>query len=149
MMFRNCLKSTVGLIALVAAGPVWAADVLPPPPAPSVEVADHSSSASCMYVRADVGGVFHERPSVTKAAVGPGGAFAGGLEAIGESIEDAMLFEAGVGCQLLENFRVEAVVGARLGGQFATADEIVHRAQPHGDDDLVTSLLAWGVSFWG
>ncbi len=113
MMFRNCLKSCVGLGALVAAGPVWAADMLPPPPAPSVEVADHSST-SCVFVRADVGGVFHERPSVTKAAVGVGGGFGGGTEAIGEQIEDAAMFEVGVGCQLLETFRVEAVVGTRL-----------------------------------
>jgi len=113
MTFRTCLKSTVGLFALVAAGPVWAADMLPPPPAPSVEVADYSStSSSCMYARADVGGAFHERPSVTKAAIGPGPGF--GLSAIGEQIEDTALFEIGVGCQLLETFRIEAVVGTRL-----------------------------------
>ena len=112
MKFRNCLKYTVGLIAIVAAGPVSAADMLPPP-APEVEVADHSSS-SCLYVRADVGGAFHERPSVTKAAIGPGGGLGGGLEAIGETIEDTARFEVGVGCQLLETFRVEVVVGTRL-----------------------------------
>ena len=115
MKFRSCLKSTVGLIALVATGPAWAADLLPPPPppAPAVEVAE-PSSGSCLYVRADVGGAFHERPTVTKAAVGVGGGFGGGTEAIGESIEDNALFEAGVGCQLLDTFRIEVVGGARL-----------------------------------
>ena len=112
MTFRNCLKYTAGLIAIFAAGPVSAADMLPPP-APEVEVADHASS-SCLYVRADVGGAFHERPSVTKEAIGPGGGLGGGLSAIGETIEDTALFEVGVGCQLLETFRVEVVVGTRL-----------------------------------
>lgn len=107
-MFRSCLKSTVGLIALVASGPVLAADLLPP-----VDVVDESSS--CLYMRADVGGAFHERPSVTKQAVGPGGGFGGGvLSATGETIEDTAFFEGGVGCQLLDTFRVEVVGGVRL-----------------------------------
>ena len=99
MMFRNRLKYTVGLVALVAAGPVWAADVLPPP-APSVEVAD-MSSGSCLYGRIDVGYAIHERPTITGAA---GGA----------DVDDTGLVEVGLGCQLLDTFRIEAVVGSRL-----------------------------------
>ncbi len=86
--------------------------MLPPPPPPPVEVVDQGSS--CLYVRADVGGVFHERPDVSKSAVGPGGAWGGGLNAVGETIEDTGFFEVGMGCQLLDTFRVEATGGVRL-----------------------------------
>ncbi len=111
MMFRTCLNSTIGLIALVAAVPALAADSLPPP-AP-VQVVDQTSS--CLYGRFDVGGVFHERPDISLTAIGPGGGFGGGsLNAVGETIEDSVLFEAGFGCQLLDTFRVEIVGGARL-----------------------------------
>ncbi|MDH3742592.1 MAG: outer membrane beta-barrel protein [Hyphomicrobiales bacterium] len=97
MMNRSYLKYSVGLVALVAAGPVWAADVLPPP-APSVEVAD-TSSGSCLYTRLDVGVAIHEPPTIS----------VGG----GSNVDPTGFAEVGVGCQLLETFRVEAVVGAR------------------------------------
>ena len=139
MTFRTCLKSTVGLAALVIASPAWSADMLPPPPAPSVEVADHSSS-SCLYMRADVGGAFHERPEVTKAAIGAGGGLGGGTNAIGETIEDTALFEVGVGCQLLENFRVEAVVGTRLKQSLADSFNSL-------DAELWTSTAFFNVTY--
>ena len=104
-MFRSCLKSTVGLVALIAAGPASAADFDPPP----------MEQSSCFYVRADVAGVFHERPSVSKSAIGPGGGFWGAsTEAQGETIEDTVAFEGGFGCQIVENLRVELSGGVRL-----------------------------------
>jgi opacity protein-like surface antigen len=98
MIFRSYLKYAVGLVALAAAGPAWAADVLPPP-APSVEVSD-DATASCLYSRVDIGVAINERPIV--------GAIAS------SDVDPTGFAEVGVGCQLLETFRVEAVVGARV-----------------------------------
>jgi opacity protein-like surface antigen len=115
MRIRSCLKYSAGLLALVVTGPAWAADLLPPPPPPppAVEIGG-SSGSSCLYLRADVGGVFHERPTVTKAAIGGGGGIGGSTEAVGESIEDTAFFEGGLGCQFTDNFRMEVVGGLRL-----------------------------------
>lgn len=117
-MLRHSLKAFICIGAVCAAAPALAADMLPPgpppPPPPPVDVVEHSGS--CFYARADVGGSFHERPSVSKSAVGAGGGFTGGgtLDAEGESIEDTAFFEGGVGCQLTESFRVEVTGGYRL-----------------------------------
>ena len=120
-MHRHCLKFSISLAALVIAGPVFAADLIPPPPPPvddlpppppPVQVVDHGGS--CIYLRADVGGSFHERPEVSKTAAGAGGGWGGGLTAFGETIEDTAFFEAGVGCQLIDTLRFEFAGGFRL-----------------------------------
>lgn len=98
MIFRSYLKYAVGLVALLAAGPAWAADVLPPP-APSVEVGD-DPTASCLYSRVDIGVAIHERPSIS----------VGG----GDDVDPTGFVEVGIGCQLLETFRVEAVLGGHM-----------------------------------
>ncbi len=117
-MLRHSLKAFVCVGALSAAAPALAADLLPPgpPPPPPLPVEVVDNSGSCFYARVDVGGSFHERPSVYKNAVGAGGGFAGGgaEDAEGESIEDTAFFEGGVGCQLTSNMRVEVTGGYRL-----------------------------------
>lgn len=115
-MLRHSFKAFICIGALCAAAPAIAADAYPPgpppPPAP-VQIVDNSSN--CFYVRADVGGAFHEKPAVSRSAVGAGGGFGGGgLDADGETIRDTAFFEGGVGCQLTSNMRVEVTGGYRL-----------------------------------
>lgn len=98
MIFRSYLKYAVGVVALLAAGPAWAADVLPPP-APSVEISD-DATASCLYSRIDIGVAIHERPVIS----------VGG----GTDVDPTGFVDVGIGCQLLETFRVEAVLSGRV-----------------------------------
>lgn len=87
-MLRTCLKSSIGLIALVVAGPALATDL--PPPAP-VDMVDGSSG--CLYSRIDVGG------------------FTG---ASNQNIGEGILGEFGIGCQVTEGLRIEGVLGGRM-----------------------------------
>ena len=112
MMLRQSFKAFVCIGAICAAMPVLASGPMPPPP--PVDVVDQM--ASCMYARLDIGGAFPERPSVNAAAVGAGGGFGGGgaTTALGPAIEDTAFIEGGIGCQVVDNLRVDITGGARL-----------------------------------
>jgi len=99
----------VGLLAIASLVGFWgvstgkAADLPPPPPPQYVEVVD--GNPNCLYLRADVGGSFHQDPKITQLG---GGAITNG------KIDDHAFIEAGAGCQLTENVRLEATAGYRF-----------------------------------
>lgn len=117
MKFRLGLLASVGFLGVAGVSTAYAADLLPPPPPPKyVEVVD--TKPSCFYARADVGGSFHQRPTVTKQA---GAAFGGGSNAaVDEKIKDHVFFEGGVGCQVSDNLRVEVTGGYRMKASLST-----------------------------
>ncbi len=86
MKFRMSLLVTSSAVSFLGANVGHAADVTPPPPPQQyVEVVD--VQPSCLYARADVGGSFHDRPTVSKQTV----AAWGSNEATGEKLDDHVL----------------------------------------------------------
>jgi len=115
MKFRMSLLVTTSIVSFLGANVGNAADLIPPPPPPQyVEVVD--KQPSCLYARADVGGAFHERPTVTKQTAVAGSS----TEATDEELDKHAFIEAGVGCQLTKNFRVEATAGYRFRASLTT-----------------------------
>ncbi|HFC05453.1 MAG TPA: porin family protein, partial [Rhizobiales bacterium] len=105
MKFRVGLLAGVSVFGIFGATVSHAADLTPPPPPPQyVEVVD--AEPSCLYARADVGGSFHQRPTVTKA----------GASATGEVLKDHAFIEAGAGCKVTDIMRVEVTGGYRFKG---------------------------------
>ena len=93
-----------GLVLVSSAGLSWAADLLPAPvPEPVVD-------ASCLYLRIDGGGSFHERPNVYKNH----GKY-GKSKAYGEKLKDGGFIEGGVGCQFTSMFRADITGGYHFG----------------------------------
>lgn len=102
MKFRVGLFASVSVLSYLGANVGHAADLLPPPPPPQyVEVVD--GGTSCMYGRVDVGGSFHQRPTVSK-----GGA------AVNPKINSHAFGEVGAGCQVTDNMRIEVTGGYRM-----------------------------------
>ena len=113
MRFRSFLKLSAAAGMLVSANTGLAADLPPPPPPPNVEVVP--DTGSCVYVRIDGGGSFHQRPKVTKTVpVGGAGFVVGGNSATDETLANHAFVEGGIGCQVNENFRVEVTGGYRF-----------------------------------
>ncbi len=107
MKFRVGLLAGVCVIGFFGVNASNAADISPPPPPPQyVEVVDEQPS--CFYARADVGGSFHQRPTITKQA---GGAF---TNATDERVANHAFVEAGAGCRVVENMRIEVTGGYRF-----------------------------------
>lgn len=110
MKFRIGVLAGASFIGFFGANTGNAADLLPPPPPPQyVQVVDEQPS--CLYVRGDVGGAFHERPTITKQTAAFGG---GTTSATDEEIGHKAFIEAGVGCQVTEHMRVEVTGGYRF-----------------------------------
>jgi len=108
MKFRVGLLASisVSVVGFLTGNAVYAADLTPPPPPPPsqyVEVVD--DQPTCFYMRADVGGSFHQDPTVTQQ---------GGGAITNEKINNHAFIEAGTGCQVTENIRVEATAGYRF-----------------------------------
>ena len=117
MKFRVGLLASASFIAslvgFAGANVGNAADLLPPPPPPQyVEVVD--AQPSCFYGRVDVGGSFHQRPTVSKSG--------GGVwdEATDEELDAHAFIEAGAGCQITEHLRVEVTGGYRFRASLST-----------------------------
>ena len=109
MKFRVGLLAAVSFVGFMGTHVANAADVAPPPPPEFVEVVD--AQPSCIYARGDVGGAFYQRPTVTKQ----GALFGGGTNnATDEEVGHQVFLEAGAGCQVTENMRVEVTGGYRF-----------------------------------
>lgn len=110
MKFRVGLLAGISFVGFLGVNAGYAADLTPPPPPPQyVEVVD--TKPSCVYARADVGGAFHQRPTITKQGAVWGG---GGANATDEKVAHHAFVEAGVGCQVSPNMRVEVTGGYRF-----------------------------------
>ncbi len=108
MKLRFGLLASAAVIGFLGAGSAEAADLYASPPPPVYG----AGPSSCFYVRADVAGVFL-RPPAASALVGT--PFTGASDvASGESATPTAAFELGVGCQITELLRVEAVGGYRM-----------------------------------
>lgn len=122
MRFRHyAMLSTMTGLALTAA-PAMAADYGPAPP-----VYFEDQARSCFYLRGDVGGAFHTRPDAwqNRPAGDPDFPAGGVREAIGEDLSSYGFFEAGVGCQLVENMRFDITGGYRLKGSLDDDFDVV------------------------
>ncbi|VAV91463.1 hypothetical protein MNBD_ALPHA08-906 [hydrothermal vent metagenome] len=110
MKFRVGLLAGASVLGFIGVNMGIAAELPPPPPPPQyVEVVD--DQASCLYVRGDVGGAFYERPDITKQGALWGG---GTSSATDEKVAAQGFIEAGVGCQVSDNMRIEITGGYRF-----------------------------------
>jgi len=109
MKFNIGLLAGASVIGFFAVNVGTAAELPPPPPPAYVEVVD--AQPSCLYVRGDVGGAFYERPTITKQGALWGG---GTNNATDERVASQPFVEAGVGCQVSDNMRIEITGGYRF-----------------------------------
>ncbi len=106
MKFRVGLLAGASVLGFFGVSAGSAAELPPPPPPPQyVEVVD--TQESCLYVRGDVGGAFYQRPEVTKQGAVPSAA-------TDEKVASQVFIEAGIGCQVTENMRIEVTGGYRF-----------------------------------
>ncbi len=105
MKVRCGLKASVAALSLFVTAGAHAGDY-----------GNSGGYASCLYARIDGGGAIYETPSVSRdlSAVFIGFGGGGGTSAVDEEIENTGFIEGGLGCQVTETFRVEAVGGVRL-----------------------------------
>ncbi len=109
MKFRIGLLAGASVIGFSAINAGIAAELAPPPPPRYVEIVDEQPS--CLYVRGDVGGAFYERPTITKQGALWG---SGTNSATDENVASQPFIEAGIGCQVTDNMRIEVTGGYRF-----------------------------------